>query len=170
MSTLISKKQKAAVLIDEQDVVLVGAYNWTCDKSHSYFYRIEIDSKDVQHKIYLHHEIAELKEGRRILQGECVDHVNGDKSDNRRDNLRIVTFAQNAINKDPLSLKSKSGFTGVTFNKKGKFVVRVGRKTVGRFDTIQQALKARIDYIGKVYDIDVSSRVKKAAASVGIIL
>lgn len=166
MAILTSKKQKAAVIIDDVDVKNVGLYNWTKDKSNNYFYRQYIVNK-TQNKIYLHHEIAELKFGRRILDGECVDHVNGDKSDNRRDNLRIVTYKQNRINNNPLSSRTNTCFTGIT-KKNDLYVVTVNKKQIGKFITIEKAINAKCDFIEAIYKIDVRERWKVAAKSQGI--
>jgi hypothetical protein len=45
-------------------------------------------------------------------KGMCVDHINGDPLDNRKQNLRICTKAQNSQNKK-LRCDSASGFKGV---------------------------------------------------------
>ena len=49
---------------------------------------------------------------------EClIDHINRDKTDCRRGNLRIVTVGQNAMNHSRLST-NRSGYTGVFWNKR----------------------------------------------------
>ena len=50
-------------------------------------------------------------------QGE-IDHINGDKSDNRLKNLRDVTHQQNMLNK--ASQQATSKFKGVHWHKKNK--------------------------------------------------
>lgn len=45
-----------------------------------------------------------------------VDHINGNKLDNRKENLRIVTYAQNNMNKTKSENKS-SKYIGVYFRK-----------------------------------------------------
>lgn len=45
--------------------------------------------------------------------GLCIDHINGDRSDNRRDNLRLVTPAQNAYNKGKPKGNFSSTYMGV---------------------------------------------------------
>lgn len=51
-----------------------------------------------------------------------VDHINHNKKDNRKDNLRICTMSNNNMNKSKLP-SNTSGVTGVTWNKKGGFWV-----------------------------------------------
>ena len=59
-----------------------------------------------------------------------IDHINRDKTDCRRKNLRAVTEAQNSINHSRLST-NRSGYTGVFWNKQTKkwtsFIFTSGR-------------------------------------------
>lgn len=61
-------------------------------------------------KIRLHRYIMNPPKG---LQ---VDHINRDKLDNRKSNLRIVTHQENHFNM-PLNRNNKSGHKGVHFNR-----------------------------------------------------
>lgn len=45
---------------------------------------------DVRGYAYEHRVVAEEKIGRRLRDGEQVHHTNGDKQDNRRENLKVV--------------------------------------------------------------------------------
>ncbi len=55
-----------------------------------------------------------MKPGR----GYCVDHINGDGLDNRKDNLRIVTIAENNYNKRKSKNVRSSQYKGVSIDKR----------------------------------------------------
>lgn len=76
-----------------------------------------------------------------------VDHVNGNKTDNRLLNLREVCHGDNSRN-FPRSKVNKSGRTGVSWDaKRGKWYAYIRHdyavKNLGRYDDIEDAIKAR---------------------------
>jgi len=76
-----------------------------------------------------------------------TDHINGNKLDNRDENLRVVNFSQNGINKCKQS-NNTSGYTGIDYDKKNKmWKVRLNKDKkmiwLGRHKTIEEALKVR---------------------------
>ena len=84
-----------------------------------------------------------------------IDHINGDKADNRLTNLREVTNAQNMQNRLVLQKNNTSGFAGVSFYKptgkwKSQIKVNGGVIFLGYFDTPEKAhevyLNAKSDF------------------------
>ena len=63
--------------------------------------------------VWLHHLVLDTSDGM------LVDHVNGDRLDNRRQNLRLGSRAQNARNKAKPS-NNTTGFKGVHLDKRRK--------------------------------------------------
>jgi len=51
--------------------------------------------------------------GRFPAPGKVIDHINGNKIDNRKDNLREVSNADNVRNRKKLNCRNRSGVTGV---------------------------------------------------------
>ena len=74
-----------------------------------------------------------------------VDHINHNKSDNRKINLRIVTTQQNCMNQK-LSKNNSSGCSGV-HKCRNKWVSTIGYKNevirLGSFNDYEDAVKAR---------------------------
>jgi hypothetical protein len=82
-----------------------------------------------------------------------VDHINGNRSDNRKANLRNCTHAQNTRNAKPQA-RSKSGFKGVSWNKKNKKWIVVARRNVylGSFRDSRDAALVYDAWARKHYD------------------
>jgi hypothetical protein len=83
----------------------------------------------------------------------CVDHINGDKTDNRRENLRICTFEQNSHNQR--KPKNKVGFQGIDITANGKYRARISVKgkevRLGNFSVLNDAINARLEAEEKYY-------------------
>lgn len=86
-----------------------------------------------------------------------VDHINQDRLDNRKENLRLVTKSQNGMNRGPTK-KNKSGYKGIHWdeiNKKWSVHVNANKKMVffGRYKSLKEAIiacnKARSVYHGE---------------------
>jgi hypothetical protein len=62
-----------------------------------------------------------------------IDHINGDRADNRIENLRAVTRSENQCNRGVLA-NNTSGYAGVSWHKKSKaWVVRVMKNGKTKF-------------------------------------
>ena len=80
-------------------------------------------------------------------KGYVVDHINHDKRDNRKINLRIVTVSQNGMNMIPPQDKEYE-CRGIEFNLKvNKWAARISvnkkRISLGYFDILEDAVAAR---------------------------
>jgi hypothetical protein len=73
---------------------------------------------------------------------EEVDHIDGDTSNNRWNNLRVATHQEN-LRSTKIRSDNKTGFKGVSLNKNGRFVAQAkvnGKQTYfGLFDTPEEA-------------------------------
>lgn len=84
-----------------------------------------------------------------LSEGFEVDHINHDRKDNRRTNLRICLAKDNSKNKKTYKT-NKTGVSGVYYNKKThKWVSQISvdsrRLWLGSFDNINDAIIARLN-------------------------
>ncbi|MFC7941648.1 HNH endonuclease [Microbacterium oxydans] len=92
--------------------------------------------------VRLHTEVLERVIGRTLRQGELVDHINGVKADNRRENLRLANKSQNAINSKPRGGTSR--YRGVSWSsERSLFQTYINssgqRLPIGRFNSEDEA-------------------------------
>lgn len=114
-------------LVDEDDFALYGHMRWHLSDSGYAVRRARLGTGSKTYR--LHRLVAEAPEGM------IVDHLNGDKLDNRRSNLRVCTQAENARN--------RKGTKGVSFDKsRNKWIVRYRNKFQGRYDNREEAERA----------------------------
>lgn len=96
--TICYTKQNVSFLISNEDLYFVSQYTWTI--ARGYVRR----TKDGR---YLHNLLVNPK------QGMVSDHINRDKLDNRRCNLRECNRHQNLLNTSKRR-DNKSGYRGIT--------------------------------------------------------
>ena len=83
------------------------------------------------------------------IMPDFIDHIDGNRANNKIDNLRSVTHSENLKNSKLYSTNT-SGFTGVYWcntSKKWKSTIKVDGKAVhlGCFDSVRDAADARLD-------------------------
>lgn len=136
------------MLVDDEDRDL-SLVNWAINDS-GYYYRAIPKLKNKNER--LHRVIAQRMFG--DIEGKQVDHINRNRLDNRRCNLRIATQSENGYNR-MMSPTNKSGFIGVSWRKdKQKWHSRAKKDYrnlhLGYFDDVKQAAFARD---AKVYEL-----------------
>lgn len=138
MTKSIPLTQGKFALVDDEDFEKLNKHKWTF-QARGYAYRRNPD-KEKSLVLWMH---------RVIMNPECgmeVDHINGNKLDNRKENLRLATRSQNGHNM-PLHKRNTSGFKGVTFwkrdnNWKSQITVDGKNLHIGYFEDPKDAAKA----------------------------
>lgn len=142
--------------IDQEDAELCQ-WDWVAKKAgrvgfvHYYACRYGRVGK---HRVeyYLHNEVWERMSGDKLPEGFLIDHINGDKLDNRRINLRLATRTENEANKrkrrSHKGRATTSRYKGVSINpdrrKKYRAHITNEKKTrfIGSFLTEREAAEA----------------------------
>lgn len=137
----------AHALVDDEDFERLSRFRWHFDgdgypNSHE---RLGVNRSRV---VRMAREVLGLEPG----DGLIADHINRDKLDNRKQNLRVVTVAESAQNRGPRK-RSRSRFRGVNYvAPSGKWIARVrlgnpGKlHNLGTFDSEEEAARAAADF------------------------
>lgn len=124
-------------IVDDEDFEALSKHTWHYDNGYA---RRDIQENGVVQLVYMHRVLAKPS------AGQFVDHINLHRCDNRKQNLRVCTKADNnrhvARRRD-----NASGYKGVDFNKqsrKWRANIRYnGRKQyIGAFDSAVEAAVA----------------------------
>lgn len=140
----IELTQGKYAIVDESDYESISRFKWCF--SHGYALR-----KNNGKTQYMHQLINNTP------AGMVTDHINRDRLDNRRANLRSVTRSVNNSNRNPVSVNA-SGLKNIYWDKQtNKWRVKVGRgyKTVhlGRFTKLPDALSTLKNWEEQLHDI-----------------
>jgi hypothetical protein len=128
----IALSQGKIAIVDDSDYEWLIQWKWCL---YNCGYAVRNESRKVGHSVILmHSQIL------RTPQGKCADHVNGNRLDNRRENLRICDFKENSRN-SMIRHDNKSGYKGVYWNK------------TNRSWTTQIAIDGKSFHLGNFQDV-----------------
>ena len=130
-------------IVDEEDYTTLNKHNWHITASGYAVRRIQGQNYG------MHRQILGLK------KGEYCDHVNGDKLDNRKENLRKATPSQNMMNRK-VGKNSKSGYKGVIWRptrSKWQAYIRLNKKNtyLGLYKDKKEAARAYNQAASDIY-------------------
>jgi hypothetical protein len=138
-----TKFENLYALVSDEDFEFLSSMKWYVN-NHGYVYT-SAWSRTIKKPIItkLHRLVTNAPNG---LE---VDHINRDKLDNRRENLRLCSHAENMRNRS-VQKNNKTGYKGITYSKeRNKWQVHVypnGRaRAVGRFKDFDLAVVALLE-------------------------
>lgn len=103
----------------------------------------------LQKKMYFVHRIVWMAFNGDVGDGLFLDHINGNRQDNRIDNLRVVTKRENAMNRKGANSNSKSGIRGVYFHKRcNRWCFSVCGKQKIWTESKEKAVSASVEFHG----------------------
>lgn len=100
----------------------------------------------VKGRIYRAHRLAWLYVYGEFPPDKLIDHINGNRSDNRIENLRLASQGENLMNRGRQS-NNKAGYKGIWFdNQRQLWAAMIGfnnqKKALGRYETAEEAARA----------------------------
>ncbi|WP_417615353.1 HNH endonuclease [Parasphingorhabdus sp.] len=113
-STFVKNAKDIKILVDEDDFERVNRKAWCVYDENGVFICVNIRRQAGKFKrIRLHRFIM------RATKGQIVDHINGDRTDNRKANLRFTDATGNTRNQAKIKRTTSSIYKGVCKKKTG---------------------------------------------------
>lgn len=134
-------KKNEKFIFDKDDYDLIKDISWNIQRGY-------VVGRKNNKSLRLHRYILESRYGDLKFE-EYIDHLNKDKLDNRKINLKICSSSENKQNAN-IYKNNTSGTTGVNWDeKRGKWRSRIclnyQQIDLGFFDDINDAIKARVE-------------------------
>lgn len=142
---------QGTMLIDEEDYLFLLTINRIPHRTKTGYAIISNYPVKSKHK-FIHRLIMERYVGRNLTDKEDIDHISGDKLDNRKENLRIVDHRTNAQNRKE---HRKGKLCGCWFRKnRNKWIaeaqVRGIKHIIGSYNTEQEAHEAYLLFLNNI--------------------
>lgn len=129
-------------LVDDEDFEYLNQWKWLMGDMYAArtIMKVKADGSKLKTTQLMHKLLID------VPNGMYVDHINQNKLDNRKSNLRVCTFSENQRNRGK-QLNNKTGYKGVSYKTKNKkFVaqIKVEKKQIhiGLFNCPVEAAKA----------------------------
>lgn len=105
--------------LDLEDYERLHKYSWYLKSKSNSMYSVRFITRTKS--VYMHHDILKSH------PGMIIDHIDGNGLNNKKENLRIGTYQQNAQNARKTNKDTTSKYKGVHYRKPmKKWVARIG--------------------------------------------
>lgn len=136
---LIGKNKNREAIVDEDLLEMLSMISWGYSNGYAVGYPVRGERQVTMHRLIMG------------FPPDQIDHINRNKLDNRRCNLRVADYSLNSINRG-LFRTTKSGHHGIGWDtRKNKWTVRIRRNDiryfVGLFSDLEQAVSERDEFL-----------------------
>jgi len=127
--------RKEKIMVDDSDFEELNKYNWQLSNFNAVVRHVKGEKQVQLHRMVM-----------KAPLGIEIDHIDGNRLNNQKSNLRFATSSQNKMNRGPRK-DNHSGYKGVSWHKqinKWTSRIQIGNtyKHLGLFENIIEAVKA----------------------------
>lgn len=146
MKTIVLSRGQVT-FVDDEDFEYLTQWRWYMN-TYGYATRCYMTEGKIK-RLYLHRVVTEAP------KGIFTDHIDGDRLNNQKGNLRLVNQKENSQNRKK-GINNRSGYIGVSwdnYNKRWKAqgMFEGKQKFLGNFKDPVSAAKCRDEFVKTVY-------------------